>query len=580
MFKYFFVIFMLCFSIQAQLKTELRPISVASVGENVYVAGESGHLVLVQKSKFVKSSHLKSKLIKVRAKADAVYVLQQGAKGALITLDPISLDKKAQIDLEYYPSDFRIHEKTVYITYPYIDLVEARDLNTGKVLWKQTVAREPIALNLSDGKVWVVTHLTHHQANTKHVSNRLVVLNKANGEMTKSLNFPDGANAAQSLEKSFDKPYFYTAFVIARHRVPTTQIARGWINTNAFAVIDIKNESIKTVLLDDLDQGAPNPWGLATRKAEIAVALSGSNELFVINEEKLLDKMANTSFSQKVLSYKLSFLFDVSKKTKTNVRGLRSVAAGEKRWHFAGFFDHEYQSLSYAGKLTRPLELGRASKSLARKGEELFFNAAESFQQWQSCASCHPHARSDAMNWDREDDGIGSFRNTKSVLFSHFTAPTTITGRRAHAKLSVRAALKDLLFAEVSESKARAIDAYLMSLKPQESPQLVDGKLSEKAERGKLLFEGKAGCADCHKGKHLTNMKKRNVGTGLGRDKGRKFDVPSLKEIWRTRPYLHDGRALTVKEIFTKYNESKSHGDAADLSSEELDDLVEYVLSL
>lgn len=166
------------------------------------------------------------------------------------------------------------------------------------------------------------------------------------------------------------------------------------------------------------------------------------------------------------------------------------------------------------------------------------------------------------MNWDRGDDGIGSFRNTKSLLFSHVTPPTTITDRRAHAKLSVRSAIKDLLFADVSEKKARAIDAYLMGLKAQESPYLLDGKLSEKAQKGKVLFEGKAGCIDCHKGQHLTNLKKRNVGTGIMRDKGRKFDVPTLKELWRTRPYLHDGRAVTVKEIFTKFNESQSHGDA------------------
>lgn len=380
MFKKVLLFITLCLSLKAQLKDELRPISVASHASSVYVAGETGHLLIVQKSKLIKSLDLKSKLIKVRANAEAVYVLQQGSKGALLSFDPESLEQKSKIDLDYYPSDFRNDAQAVYITYPYIDLVEARDLGTGKVLWQQIVAREPMALNLTKGKVWVATHLTHHPANAKHVSNRLVILDMKSGEVRKSLNFPDGSNAVQSLERSVDKPYLYTAFVIARHRVPTTQIAKGWINTNALVVIDIENESMKTVLLDDLDQGAPNPWGIATRKGEIAVALSGSQDLLIINEEKLLEKLQTTSFSAKALTYKLSFLFDVSQKKSTHVRGLRSVVAGADRWHFAGFFDHEYQSLNYEGKLTRPLKLAQESKSLARRGEELFFMQRKVFK--------------------------------------------------------------------------------------------------------------------------------------------------------------------------------------------------------
>ena len=36
-----------------------------------------------------------------------------------------------------------------------------------------------------------------------------------------------------------------------------------------------------------------------------------------------------------------------------------------------------------------------------RRGEILFHDASDCFERWQSCASCHPDARADGLNWDR-----------------------------------------------------------------------------------------------------------------------------------------------------------------------------------
>jgi cytochrome c peroxidase len=54
------------------------------------------------------------------------------------------------------------------------------------------------------------------------------------------------------------------------------------------------------------------------------------------------------------------------------------------------------------------------------------------------------------------------------------------------------------------------------------------------------------------------------------------WDTPTLIEVWRTGPYLHDGRCATLHEVF----EREKHGITNELSKEELDQLVEYVLSL
>ena len=90
----------------------------------------------------------------------------------------------------------------------------------------------------------------------------------------------------------------------------------------------------------------------------------------------------------------------------------------------------------------------------------------------------------------------------------------------------------------------------------------------------------KAGCGHCHPGPLFTNLKEFNVGTGKGREVNTEFDTPTLVEIWRTAPYLHDGRAATIRDVLTTFNKEDKHGKTSALSPEEIADLAEYVLSL
>ena len=71
-----------------------------------------------------------------------------------------------------------------------------------------------------------------------------------------------------------------------------------------------------------------------------------------------------------------------------------------------------------------------------------------------------------------------------------------------------------------------------------------------------------------------------DVGTGDGLDPDGKYDTPTLREVWRTAPYLHDGRAATLEEVLTKFNTGDRHGHTSDLAADELRDLLEFVKSL
>ena len=105
------------------------------------------------------------------------------------------------------------------------------------------------------------------------------------------------------------------------------------------------------------------------------------------------------------------------------------------------------------------------------------------------------------------------------------------------------------------------------------SPYLVDGELSEKAKKCRKVFE-RLKCDACHSGPYYTDMNMHRIGEDIEFEQG--WDTPTLIEVWRTAPYLFDGRAATMEEVFGVYK----HGIDKKLSKTDLDALVEYVNSL
>jgi cytochrome c peroxidase len=153
---------------------------------------------------------------------------------------------------------------------------------------------------------------------------------------------------------------------------------------------------------------------------------------------------------------------------------------------------------------------------------------------------------------------------------------------RESAEMAVRAGIRHILFAVPPPGVATAMDTYLKSLAPEPSPFLEKGKLSAAARRGKRLFEDRqVGCAQCHPGPLFTDLKSYDVGTnGRYTAAGTLFDTPTLVELWRTAPYLHDGSALTLVEVLQRARRDDKHGKVSHLTEQEIADLAAYVLSL
>jgi YVTN family beta-propeller protein len=470
--------------------------------------------------------------------------------------------------------------------------------------------REPVAADITpDGKwLYVGNLLPHGPAKADSVACNISVIDAGKNAFDRDISLPNGSTGLHGLIVSPDGRFVFASHILARYTVPTTQLERGWINTNAVSIIDAGRKGlIETVLLDDVDYGAANPWALACTSDSkyLCVTHAGIHELSIIDLTALLDKIksyrqtnAGQAPSPAANAYsaygsgtqtpsdipnELSFLYGLRSRVKLSGKGPRAMAVVGQTAYVAEYFTDSMTVVDMSNIprfRTSSIALGPKLEMTARRqGEMLFHDASICFQAWQSCASCHPsNARADGLNWDLLNDGLGNPKNTKSLLLAHKTPPAMITGIRENAEVAVRAGITHIHFAVRPEEEAAAIDEYLKSLDPVPSPYLRDGKLSQSARRGRKLFQS-AGCAKCHEGPLFTDMQKHDVGTGEGLDQGVKFDTPTLIEVWRTAPYLYDGRAATVQEVLTKHNPQDKHGATSNLTEDQNKDLATFVLS-
>lgn len=252
-------------------------------------------------------------------------------------------------------------------------------------------------------------------------------------------------------------------------------------------------------------------------------------------------------------------------------------------------------------------------------GKKIFFNAADTrmgHAGYISCVSCHFGGFSDGRVWDFTDRGEG-LRNTKSMLGVrgmgegrvHWSANFNEiqdferdirhdfegSGFMSDAEFNAR---KDSSghydpFAKDAAGVSKELDAlaaYITSLgKVPRSPfRNADGSFTTAALEGKKIFAS-AGCPQCHSGPDFTDSATNmlhDVGTLLPSSGGRLFgklegiDTPSLKGLWQSAPFYHDGRAENLHDLFAIYNRDDRMGKTSDLTPTQLDQLVEYLNEL
>jgi len=568
-----------------------------------------------------------------------LYVTCGGAEGMVLAIDAASGQIVATIPAGHTAMGPAATPdgKRLFVCNRFDNDVSVIDLEAGAEVARLPATREPVASAVTpDGEsLLVVNHLPVDQGDAYDVAAAVTVFDTQTHRTT-AIRLPNGSSGVRDVCVAPGGSYAFVTHVLCHYELPATQVGYGWMNTNALSIIDVAEmRLLNTVLLDERELGAANPWGVALTADgnSICVAHAGSHELSVIDTPALLEKLlaiptraepgraeALSLYDDRneLLDYfrrrravlkggeagyspisrdlhaagaaagvpdELSFLVGLRRRVALRGRGPRALAVVERKAYVAHYFTDTLDVVDLEAESREPvttIALGPKPRlTVERRGEMLFHDGDLCFQRWQSCASCHPDGRADALNWDLLNDGVGNPKNTKTMLLAHRTPPAMSWGVRVSAELAVRSGLEHILFAEQPEADAAAIDEYLKSLKPVPSPHLEDGQLSPAARRGKELFESDGvGCHRCHPAPLYTDLSSHDVRTQGPYDHRATFDTPTLIEVWRTAPYLHDGRYTTVKELIAEGKHGSTRGNVDELDQSQIDDLVEFVLSL
>jgi len=565
--------------------------------------------------------------VAVSADGSKLYVTCGVAKGMVCAIEAATGNVAGTIPVGHSPCapTLLAGGKLLFVCNRFNNDVSVVDVEAGKEVTRVRVLREPVASDATpDGALVAVANLLPVDPSDADTVAAEISLIQTADLAVSSVRLPNGSSSVRDVCVSPDGKYAYAVHLLSRYRMPTTQLERGWMNTNALSVIDLATKTlVNTVLLDEIDLGAANPYAVTTSAdgAVIYVSHAGTHELSVINTQGLMDKLASVpktleeakaqgrlntagtyaSTTVTDVPNDLTFLVDLRQRMSLRKRGLPGVVAESKQLlngprgldvigakvYVALYFSDALALVDMDSKLydkVTVVPLGpQPELTPQRRGQMYFHDADICFQQWQSCASCHPEARIDGLNWDLLNDDIGTPKNVKSMLLTYKTPPAMSAGVRMTAEEATRSGIEKIQFAvpPKEDQVPESIDEYLKALEPVPSPYLVDGKLSPAAEHGKqLFFDEKVGCGKCHPEPLYTDLKMHDVGSSVPYDRRVDFDTPTLIEAWRTAPYMHDGHYTTIKDLLVTGKHGAHSGELDALSEQDLKDLCEFVLSL
>jgi cytochrome c peroxidase len=273
------------------------------------------------------------------------------------------------------------------------------------------------------------------------------------------------------------------------------------------------------------------------------------------------------------------------------------------------------------------------TKEKIELGKQLYFDTRLSRDNTVSCASCHDPEKG-WSNGERFATGIGGQvggRSAPTIINAGYQFFQFWDGRAKHVEgqalgpiqnpIEMDLTLEELVekldkiegyreqFQQVfgtgvtAENIAKAIAAFERTILSGNAPfdRYKSGEedaLSEQAQRGMEVFFNTANCSACHAGPNFSDGAFHNVGVGITADEpdvGRyehskllgdrgAFRTPTLREIAKTAPYMHDGRFATLEEVVDYYDKGGEPNPQLDeeifpleLTDEQKKDLIVFL---
>jgi YVTN family beta-propeller protein len=347
--------------------------------------------------------------------------------------------------------------------------------------------------------------------------------------------------------------------------------------------------------LDELERYTSQPFGVAIApdKSRIYVTIGGSEVVTVVEVRRLL-RFIRVHPGPYTQDLSASANYVVARiPVGLNPRGLTLTRDG-RRLFVANRLDDTISVIdTRTNRVASTITLaGPKTITALRRGEQTFYTARYSFQGQIGCSSCHIDSTFDGLQWNLEPDGFG--RNTvdnKLLEGIKDTEPYKWTGTNPDIPTECGPRTEKYFWRSENYDNLTLADlaVYIRSLPPRPNRwRLANGELTPAQERGQAIFARSVDkfkkpipeynrCSFCHSGPKGTNQKIVDVGTRKSNDNTGLLKAPMLTNIALTAPYLHDGSARSLEEIWTVYNPDDKHGRTNDLAKDELNDLIEYL---
>lgn len=514
--------------------------------------------------------------------------------GSIVEIDPAHGKILRRITTGRYPSGIQIDEQrgNLMVIDRGLNRLDVIEMKSGKPLAQIPTSTQPGFMAINQKRsIAAVSNLipsTATNAQFGHAA-EVTLVDLDSQTVRSSVRLPAGSTNARGIVIGPKDDMAYVVHTIRNENALTNPSESSRLVINAISIIDLSSASLaNTVMLDTPSEGAALPWcvQISPDGDTLFITLSGTHELAALD----LAGLASTHGSQPmgdhpgIQDLEQTGLLKRIKLPSKGPRGM-SLSSNGEILAVAGNFSRNVTLLNTQNFETTEIPLGADHKlSQIELGELAFHDAEKNQIRGLSCATCHTDGRTDGLIWDLPHDGPGNPKNSRSLLLAHATPPMMSLGGRDKNESSLDFALHHMQpVIEHETNEVEAIRTLIASLKPEISPQRnADGSLSDAATRGRAIFSNPdVGCAMCHSQPLYTNLAAFNVGTASTLDGGdTSFDTPTLIELWRTPPYLHDGRAATLRDVFIDHNPNNRHGRTSQLSSNDIDDLVAYLLSL
>jgi DNA-binding beta-propeller fold protein YncE len=476
--------------------------------------------------------------------------------------------------------------RRLYVTLEYPGQVICLDADTGKQLQQWDVGSLPrgLAIAADDRSLLITEYLTA----------RVIRVDTADGRILQTW---DGASTDNLGRQIVISPSGTRAYLTHIRSRVTAAHGNGSIFPYV-SVVRLEGEKQGTRLRVPMDtirgtRVTANPWDcdVTPDGKSLCVVFAGTNDMYICRI---------TGDDHVELDYQTGMQLG------NNPRAVRCVPDGSAVLVYNALdFEVVAFSLRDGKEISRVAVTQNPLSEQLLLGKKLFYTALSPMTSrgWISCSSCHPDGDADGRTW-QQPEGL---RNTQPMAGLAWTHPLhwsadrdevqdfehTIRGRLMQGPGLMKGALPDAM-AEKITGRSASLDAlavYTNSHRFPMSPHAKQG-LTESAKRGRDLFHSaETKCAVCHKGPFYTDSQPfandrllmHDVGTG-GDDTtelmGPRYDTPTLLGIYRSAPYLHHGRAATLRDVLTTENRQDRHGKTSHLTPVQLDDLVEFLRSL